>query len=309
VLRKKHERATAHPLRLEPNPLQRRDFIASAAATLAGGALALPARAGVPAPYDWSAMPPTDSRRKFIDWMAANRGEDPRFLGPRFDRYQWMLAVRDLFGDANKRAFLLTPREEFCQPANLPRAYDIDFLDIGYGVTISGPGLVGRMTSTLDVQRGDRVLEVGTGSGYQSAILSNLTDRVYSIEIIAPLYDRTRRNYDQLIAKGYTEYSAISTRQADGYYGWEENGPFDKIIVTCGIDHIPPDLLKQLVPNGVMVIPIGPPGAQHVLKVVKQVDGDGNVSVVRSDIYNGRIIPFVPFTSLVNGKVRGTHNA
>jgi protein-L-isoaspartate(D-aspartate) O-methyltransferase len=164
------------------------------------------------------------------------------------------------------------------------------------------------MTSVLGVKKGDKVLEVGTGSGYQSAFLSNITDKVWTIEIIEPLYERTRGIYDALIAKGYSEYSSITTKQADGYYGWDEAGPFDKIIVTCGIDHIPPDLLKQLQPDGIMVIPIGPPGAQHVLKVTKRVASDGTVSVERSDIYNGRIIPFVPFTSLVGDKIKGTHN-
>jgi protein-L-isoaspartate(D-aspartate) O-methyltransferase len=139
-------------------------------------------------------------------------------------------------------------------------------------------------------------LEIGTGSGYQSAVLSNLTPNVFSIEIIPPLAQRTRALYDSLIARGYAEYAAITTKNADGYYGWPEQAPFDKIIVTCGIDHIPPPLLQQLKPDGIMVIPVGPPGAQHVLKVIKQVSPDGSLSAVRSDIYNGQIQPFVPFT-------------
>ena len=288
--------------------MNRRDFLTSSTAALAAAGLPSLARANVPTPYDWTAMPPMDNRAKFIEWGKTVRGEDPQYLGPRFDRFQWMVQVRDVFGDANKRGFLFTPREEFCQPANLSRAYVIDFLDIGFGVTISGPGLVGRMTSVLNIQKGDKVLEVGTGSGYQSAFLSNITDKVWTIEIIEPLFERTRKIYDGLIARGYSEYSAISTKHDDGYYGWAENGPFDKIIVTCGIDHIPPPLLQQLQPNGIMVIPVGPPGAQHVLKVIKRVGADGTVTVERTDIYNGRIIPFVPFTSLVNGKIKGTHN-
>jgi len=288
--------------------MNRRDFLASSTTAIAAGMLPGFARANVPGPYDWTVTPPMDSRQKFIDWMKTNRGEDPKYLGPRYDRYSWMVAVKDVFGDANKRGFLMTPREEFCMPANLSRCYDIDFLDIGYGVTISGPGLVGRMTSVLDIKKGDKVLEIGTGSGYQSAFLSNITDKVWSIEIIEPLFERTGKIYDGLIARGYTEFSNITRKHADGYYGWEENGPFDKIIVTCGIDHIPPDLLKQLQPGGLMVIPVGPPGAQHVLKVVKNVAADGTVAVTRSDIYNGRVIPFVPFTSLVGDVIKGTHN-
>ena len=122
-------------------------------------------------------------------------------------------------------------------------------------------------------------------------ISSNLTPNVWSIEIIPPLAKRTRELYDRLIARGYSEYRAIRTRNADGYYGWEEFAPFDKIIVTCGIDHIPPPLLQQLTPDGIMVIPVGPPGAQHVIKAVKRRSPDGSVSVVRSDIYGGAIIP------------------
>src|SRR5204862_7146979 len=112
-------------------------------------------------------------------------------------------------------------------------------------------------------------------------------------EIIAPLAERTRRLYDTLIGQGYTEYREIVTKNADGYYGWKEEAPFDKIIVTCGIDHVPPPLLQQLKPNGAMVIPVGPPGAQHVLKVVKEVDANQQVAARRSDIYNGRAVPFV----------------
>ena len=214
----------------------------------------------------------------------------------------------DLWNDSNKRAFLLTPREDFVLAPNLPRAYDDAFLDIDYGVTISGPHLVGRMTSSIDVLRGEKVLEVGTGSGYQSAYLSNLTDKVWTIEIIKPLFERTGDIYADLIAHGYTEYKAITRKNDDGYYGWPEAAPFDKIIVTCGIDHVPPPLLQQLKPNGIMVIPVGPPGAQHVLKIVKEQTSDGHFRVARSDIYNGRIVPFVPFTALVNGKIVGTHN-
>jgi protein-L-isoaspartate(D-aspartate) O-methyltransferase len=251
--------------------------------------------------------PPMDKRQSFIDWMVKNRGEDAGYLGQRWDRYTILVANRDVSNVENKRAFLMTPREAFVLKQNLARAYDSAFLDIGYGVTISGPHLVGRMTTAIDVKRGEKVLEIGTGSGYQSAYLSNLTDKVWSIEIVPALAQRTRGVYDALIAAGYTEYKAIATKNADGYYGWEENAPFDKIIVTCGIDHIPPPLLQQLSPNGIMVIPIGPPGAQHVLKVVRQAAADGTVSIARSDIYNGRIVPFVPFMALTNGSVKGTH--
>jgi len=280
------------------------------AAVPALGRAAVPSLGGsdVSTATDPTAMPPIDSRQAFIDWMVKNRGEEPGFLGERFDRFLQLVGNRDLRDERNKRAFLMTPREDFVLAPNLPRAYDNAFLDINYGVTISGPHLVGRMTSAIDVQFGEKVLEIGTGSGYQSAYLSNLTDKVWTIEIIKPLFDRTDGTYADLVAHGYTEYKAITRKGDDGYYGWQEFAPFDKIIVTCGIDHVPPPLLQQLKANGVMVIPVGPPGAQHVLKIVKEQAEDGSFRVTRSDIYNGRIVPFVPFTKLVDGKIAGTHN-
>jgi len=217
-------------------------------------------------------------------------------LGRRFDRYQVLLSFNDLWTSAEKRAFLMTPREEFVLPDDRDQAYVGHYIDIGFGVTITPPGTMGRMTSAIVVRPGDKVLEIGTGSGYQSALLSYLTTRLYSIEIIAELAARTRGVYDGLIAKGYSEFSAIKTKNADGYNGWEDAAPFDKIIVTCGIDHIPPPLLQQLKPSGTMVIPVGPPGAQHILKVVKKTGADGAITVARSDIFGGKVIPFVPLT-------------
>jgi protein-L-isoaspartate(D-aspartate) O-methyltransferase len=254
------------------------------------------ARANVPAPLGWDMAPPMDSREGFIAWMKQNRGEDPGFLGQRFDRFLQLVAHHDVWDEADKRAFLLTPREEFVTPENLSRAYEWHHLNIGFGVTITGPHTVARMTNTLAIRRGDKVLEIGTGSGYQSAYLSYLTDALWSIEIIPALARRTRALYDSLIARGYSEYAAITTKNADGYYGWADEAPFDKIIVTCGIDHVPPPLLQQMKPDGIMVIPVGPPGAQHVLKVIKKSNPDGSLTAARSDIYYGQIQNFVPFT-------------
>jgi protein-L-isoaspartate(D-aspartate) O-methyltransferase len=331
--------------------VQRRHFLAGAAA-LAGGALAPRlGLANVPTPFTYDLTPPMDSREKFVAWGVSQRGEDPKFLGEHFDRFAALVRNEDIWDIRHKRAFLLTPREKFVLQQNLGRAYVNDFLDIGFGVTISGPHLVGRMTSNIDPKQGEKVLEIGTGSGYQSAYLSHLTDQVYTIEIIKPLAERTRGIYDGLIKDGYVEFSAIHSRNADGYYGWvnelaapvvspspaaspspapapavaatpspaaspspvaaaADNAPlmFDKIIVTCGIDHVPPPLLQQLKPNGIMVIPVGPPGAQRVLKVVKSQAEDGSITVARSDIYGGRIIPFVPFTKLEGDVIQGTHN-
>jgi protein-L-isoaspartate(D-aspartate) O-methyltransferase len=301
-----HDSKWRKPLR---RPLvQRRQFLAGAAGLFAGSLAPRLAMADVPTAFTFDMAPPMDNREKFIAWGVAQRGEDPKYLGERFDRFGAMVRNEDLANDRNKRAFLLTPREKFVLQQNLARAYDHAFLDIGYGVTISGPHIVGRMTSNIDPKQGEKVLEIGTGSGYQSAYLSHLTDQVHTVEIIKPLADRTRATYDQLIKDGYKEFEAIKSKAADGYYGWEEAAPFDKIIVTCGIDHVPPPLLQQLKPGGIMVIPVGPPGAQRVLKVVKSQASDGQMTVARSDIYGGRIVPFVPFTKLEGEQIVGTHN-
>jgi len=276
--------------------MNRRSFLFGAAAAAAAIDLAAPALANVPTPFTPDLWPEMSNREGFVAWMKLHRGEDVNYLGQRWDRYLQLISHADVWDAADKRAYLMTPREEFVTAENLARAYVWHHLDIGFGVTITGPHTVARMTNTLAIKPGDKVLEIGTGSGYQSAYLSYLTDKLWSIEIVPPLARRTRALYDALIARGYREYQAITTNNADGYYGWEDAAPFDKIIVTCGIDHIPPPLLRQLKPGGIMVIPVGPPGAQHVIKAVKQKAADGTFSVTRSDIYNGAIIPFVPFT-------------
>jgi protein-L-isoaspartate(D-aspartate) O-methyltransferase len=340
------------PFSFEEAFLERRQFLAGAAGLMGGALIPRFALANVPTPFTFDMNPPMDSREKFIEWGVAVRGEDPKFLGERFDRFGALVRNEDIWDIRHKRAFLLTPREKFVLQQNLSRAYEHAFLDIGYGVTISGPHIVGRMTSTIDPKQGEKVLEVGTGSGYQSAYLSHLTDQVYTIEIIKPLAERTRGIYDALINDGYVEFKAIHTRNADGYYGWAPEAAaaapavaptpaatpamaaatpaamppgaptpvaaaspaeaaqliFDKIIVTCGIDHVPPPLLQQLKDGGIMVIPVGPPGAQRVLKVVKNKADDGTITVARSDIYGGRIVPFVPFTKLEGDTIKGTHN-
>src|SRR6185312_14998507 len=184
--------------------MERRAVIAGLVASAIGSLAAEGARASVPVPYDWNASPPFDDRQAFIAWMVKNRGEDPVFLGERFDRFLQLIAHHDVWDDRNKRAYLMVPRERFVTAPNLTHAYEWHYLDIGYGVTITGPHTVARMTNVIDVQRGDKVLEIATGSGYQSAYLSNLTDAVYSIEIIKPLFERTGRVYDDLIQSGYS---------------------------------------------------------------------------------------------------------
>ena len=120
--------------------------------------------------------------------MTANRpAEETKYLERRWDRYQVVISFHDLWTSADKRAFLMTPRQEFCLPENREDAYVGHYLDIGFGVTITPPGTMGRMTSALDIRGSDKVLEIGTGSGFQSALLTYLTPHVHSIEIIPEL--------------------------------------------------------------------------------------------------------------------------
>ena len=158
--------------------MQRRSFLLGAVAAAAGLALPRLARANVPKPYSFDLDPPTGNRDAFIKWAVENRGENPKILAARWDRYLFLRANNDFVNARNGRAFLLTPRDEFVLKRDISRAYERDFHDIGFGVTISGPLVVSRMTSTIDVQPGEKVLEIGTGSGYQSAYLANLTDKV-----------------------------------------------------------------------------------------------------------------------------------
>ncbi len=141
-------------------------------------------------------------------------------------------------------------------------------LPIGEGQTISQPFVVGLMTQLLDVEPGDRVLEVGTGSGYQAAVLEEMGVEVYSIEIISVLAKSARERLDRL---GYDE---VETRTADGYLGWPDAAPFDGVIVTAAPDHFPPPLREQLKPTGRMVIPVGPTGSVQTLWLVEQREGE-----------------------------------
>ncbi len=175
------------------------------------------------------------------------------------------------------------PRHLFVPKQSKNVAYEDRPLPIGFGQTISQPYIVALMTELLDVEAGDTVLEIGTGSGYQAAVLAALGVNVYTIEIIEPLATRAS---DRL---GRLTYSA-SVRHSDGYYGWPEVGPFDGIIVTAAAVHIPPPLIEQLKPGAKIVIPVGPRFYTQQLVLVTK-DKNGRVRT-------RQLLPvsFVPFT-------------
>lgn len=172
------------------------------------------------------------------------------------------------------------PRHEFVPEEQRASAYRNRPLPIGHGQTISQPFIVALMTDLLQLKPTDRVLEVGTGSGYQAAVLSLLAKDVFSIEIIEPL------GLEAAAVLSRLGYSNVTTRIGDGYQGWPEHAPYDAIIVTAAPDHVPPALIAQLVPGGRMVIPVGA-GTQDLLLVEKRQDG----TTVSTEIVPVRFVP------------------
>lgn len=184
-------------------------------------------------------------------------------------------------------AMRAAPRHAFVAENQIAEAHQDSPLPIGHGQTISQPYIVALMTEQLNLKPDSKVLEVGTGSGYQAAVLAHLTPHVYSIEIIEPLAERARQVLDK------QGYSTVQTQRADGYYGWKAHAPFDAIIVTAAAGHVPGPLWEQLAPGGRMVIPIG--GAYEVQRLVvlsKQPDGTRKSQTVTA-------VRFVPMTGQV----------
>jgi protein-L-isoaspartate(D-aspartate) O-methyltransferase len=170
---------------------------------------------------------------------------------------------RDIKNRRVLEAMATVPRHEFL-PADLRKfAYRDEPLPIGYGQTISQPFIVAFMTEQLDPKQTDRILEIGTGSGYQAAILSRLVAEVYTIEILEPLAKRAEADLKRL---GYNNVKVLA---GDGYKGWPEHAPFDGVIVTCAPDHIPQPLIDQLKDGGRMIIPVGPPDEQQLYLLQK----------------------------------------
>ncbi|HJZ70183.1 MAG TPA: protein-L-isoaspartate(D-aspartate) O-methyltransferase [Vicinamibacterales bacterium] len=168
------------------------------------------------------------------------------------------LRARDIRDPRVLDAMRAVPRHLFVPGAQRRDAYGDFPLPIGYGQTISQPYVVAFMTESLEVGAGDRVLEIGTGSGYQAAVLSTLAREVYTIEIVAPLAERAR---DTLAALGYQN---VRVRTGNGYLGWPEHAPYDRIMVTAAPDAIPPALLQQLKVGGLMAIPLGTADRQEL---------------------------------------------
>lgn len=176
------------------------------------------------------------------------------------------------------------PRHRFVPEQYLSQAYGNHPLPIGYGQTISQPYVVALMTEAALVDAGDVVLEVGAGSGYQAAVLAEIVDQVYTIEIIGALAERAETTLQEL------GYENVSVRHGDGYFGWEEHAPYDAIVVTAAPDHIPQPLVEQLKVGANMIIPVGPVGGFQTLWRVTKVSEDE----VQTEDLGG--VMFVPLT-------------
>lgn len=197
-------------------------------------------------------------------------------------RNQLQASGRNIRDPRVLQAMRKVPRHEFVPPDLRDAAYQDRPLPIGYSQTISQPFIVAFMTEKLEPEASDRVLEVGTGSGYQAAVLAELVRDVYTIEIVEPLASRAKRTLEE---RGYEN---VHVKAGDGYRGWPEKAPFDAIIVTCAPDHVPPPLVEQLAEGGRMVIPVGDYPRQQ-LYLYEKVGGE---------LQESAILPvyFVPMT-------------
>ena len=199
---------------------------------------------------------------------------------------------RDAFAPRVMAAMAAVPREQFVPESGRHLAFANGPLAIGHGQTISQPYIVALMTDLLAPRPQDNILEIGTGSGYQAAVLAQLARQVYSVEIIAALATAAGQRLARL------GYDNVNVSHVDGYHGWPEHAPYDGIVVTAAAPQVPPPLVEQLKPGARLVIPVGMPGGVQELKVVEK-DADGSITS-----RNILLVAFVPLTRAATGSDR-----
>jgi protein-L-isoaspartate(D-aspartate) O-methyltransferase len=211
-------------------------------------------------------------------------GQADRLTAAREDMVARQIAARGVTDARVLAAMRAVPRHLFVPADEQDAAHEDRPLPIGYGQTISQPYIVALMTELARPGPDDRVLEIGTGSGYQAAVLSRLAGAVYTIELVEPLAERARRTLAAL------KCSNVTTRTGDGYAGWPEAGPFDAIVVTAAPDHVPPALVAQLKPGGRMVIPVG---GTHDVQELRLIEKDARGRIKTTEIAAVRFVPLV----------------
>lgn len=233
-----------------------------------------------------TAGPQTDTRNT-PEQTPKSGWTKPRFTERQREREAMATLIRDVYGLKDEDvldAIRAVPRHEFVPDKLDARAYHDTPLPIGHGQTISQPYMVAEMTRRLKLTPEARVLEVGTGSGYQAAVLTEFTPHVCTIEIVEELAAEAAQRLDAL------GYDTVKVRHGDGFHGWPDAAPFDAIIVTCASGQIPPPLVEQLAPGGRMIIPVGLPFAiQDLMLVRKTAEG----AVLSRSLMSVRFVPLV----------------
>ena len=215
-------------------------------------------------------------------YMAADIGQAQDYQRMRENMVRTQIRNRGISHKPTLDAMLKTERHLFVPSSQQRRAYDDGPMPIGYGQTISQPYIVAYMTEIVNPEPGDKVLEIGAGSGYQAAVLAEIVKKVYTIEIIPELGKEAKERLNRL---GYENVEVIT---ADGYHGLETHAPFDAILVTAAAEHIPPPLIAQLKDGGKMIIPVGSPFMVQTLMLVEKKDG----KVTTKSLMPVRFVPF-----------------
>ncbi len=209
-------------------------------------------------------------------------GQENTYSAARYQMVKSQIQARGITNKAILNAFRTVPRHQFVLPEHIGFAYKDYPLPIEEGQTISQPFIVAFMTDALDLKHTDRVLEVGTGSGYQAAILAQICDSVYTIEIFETLTKSANAIFEKL------GYNNIYCKVGDGYEGWPEKAPFDAIIVTCAPTHVPKPLQEQLAEGGRLIIPVGEGQVQHLVLLQKK-----NGKIKQKNILPVRFVPMI----------------
>ena len=216
-------------------------------------------------------------------FLALTLIQDDPFRKQRAEMVQSQLAARDIHHKAVLEAMGKVPRHEFVPLKAREYAYEDQPLPIGEGQTISQPYIVALMTQLIRPKEGMRVLEIGTGSGYQAAVLAEIVEEVYTVEIIEPLGLRAKNDLERL------GYGNVHVKIGDGYEGWAEHAPYDAILVTAAPEEIPQPLIDQLKEGGKMVIPVGPENYIQQLLLVEKVNG----KIRKQQVTDVRFVPFL----------------